>query len=261
LVNHKDSATTGEYGVQTFGQSAGLTYIDGNIVKFRSQGAEKAQISSNGLQISSGSLYVSELTQNGFVKTSGGTGLFITDTNSYLSVTSAAAQYLKLDGSNDPITGDIKISNSYLTIGKVYHAYGGFQQQSTTIACTKDVWSMVTNSAGNLWQGLEADSITLTNDVMTIVNAGDYFGTMTMTMSANNNEDYFMRVYNLTQSAQMGYITGVTGMGAGNYVTLALPLYFECSAGNQLRLEIVNRTNNNDPVVNDGTFYVNYLHD
>jgi len=159
------------------------------------------------------------------------------------------------------VSNDVKISSSYLTVGKVYHAYGGFQQQTTTILCTQNVWSHVTNSAGNLWIGLEADSMTLTNDVMTITNAGDYAGALSMAVSGANGDDYFIRCYNLTQSAQMGYIIGGTTTGANNYQVLALPLYLECDAGDQLRMEIENTSNNNDPMVRSVVFYLTYLHD
>lgn len=159
------------------------------------------------------------------------------------------------------VSNDVKISSSYLTVGKVYHVYGGFQQKTTNILCTQNVWAKVTNSAGNLWVGLEADGMTLANDIMTITNGGDYAGALTMAISGGVNEDYFIRCYNLTQSAQMGYIIGGTTTGANNYQALSLPLYLECNAGDQLQMEIENTTNNNDPMVRSAVFYLSYLHD
>ena len=50
-------------------------------------------------------------------------------------------------------------------------------------------------------------------------------------------------------------------VGAGNYLNISLPLYLECDAGDQLRMEIINITNNNDPTVRSAVFYLSYLHD
>lgn len=52
------------------------------------------------------------LTDTGFVKTSGGDGTLSVDTTTYLSTTDAATTYLKLDTSNDPLTGDLEISKA-----------------------------------------------------------------------------------------------------------------------------------------------------
>jgi len=51
------------------------------------------------------------LVTNGFVKTSGGDGTLSVDTNTYLTEAGSDALYLKLDASNDPVTGQLDMSN------------------------------------------------------------------------------------------------------------------------------------------------------
>ena len=158
-------------------------------------------------------------------------------------------------------TGTINNFTDYVHFDKVYHAYGGFQNSATVIACTQGNWSWITNAGHDLWGGLEADGLTLSGDIMTVVNAGDYFGHISLAISGANGEDYFLRCFNITQNIQMEYIIGGTTTGAGNYLNISLPLYLECNAGDTLRMEIKNITNNNDPTVRSSVFYLSYLHD
>lgn len=146
-------------------------------------------------------------------------------------------------------------------VSRVWHAYGGFQDKSDIIDCTKNTWKFVTNVGNNLWTGLEADGLTLSGDVMTVVNSGDYFGHLSMTASSVSSNDFQIRVYNITQGVAMGYKIGQTTTGLGNYATFSLPLYLECNAGDQLRVEVVNLTNNDDLTVRNAVFYISYLHE
>lgn len=142
----------------------------------------------------------------------------------------------------------------------IWHVYGGFQNATTTIACTKEVWAKVT-TGGGIWTATEADGVTLSDDVMTITNAGDYFGTMSLTISGSNGDDYYVRVWNTTTDAIAGYKIGITTTGANNFQSITLPLYFENSAGDQYEVQIMNASNNNDPRVRDSVFYISYLHE
>ena len=158
-------------------------------------------------------------------------------------------------------TGVVNVFDEIVRFTNVWHAYGGFQNAATVIACTTNNWAWITNGTNNLWTGIEGYGLTLSGDIMTIVNAGDYFGHVTVAISGANGEDYFIRCFNITQNIQMGYIVGGTTTGAGNYLNISLPLYLECNAGDTLRMEIKNITNNNDPTVRSSVFYLSYLHD
>ena len=156
-----------------------------------------------------------------------------------------------------PITGGFTMTQK-----DCYHCYGGFQQSTAEVVCSQNVWSKITNAGGNLWQGTESVEMTLANDTMTITNAGDYAGALTVAVSGGNGDDYFIRLVNKTTGVQQGYIIGGTTSGAGNYLNLALPLYLEnVTAGATFEMEIKNITNNNDPMVRSAVFYFAYLHD
>ena len=50
-------------------------------------------------------------------------------------------------------------------------------------------------------------------------------------------------------------------MGANNVVNITMPLYLEIEANEVLRMEIMNATDNDDPTMVSGAFFVTYLHD
>ena len=166
--------------------------------------------------------------------------------------------YVNITG--DTMTGDLTVPQLFVT--ETYHAYGGFQDQSETISiATQNVWYHVTNATNDLWTGLEADGITLSGDVMTVTNAGDYAGTVSMSISGLNGKDFELRVYNITDSVIAGYHMGVSTSGAGNYTNITLPFYLEADAGSQFRLEVRCTTDASDPTFAHAIFYMAYLHD
>lgn len=154
------------------------------------------------------------------------------------------------------------IASGMVRQGDTWHAYGGFQDADETITIAAgNTWTHVTNGTNDLWVGLEADGMTLSADVMTITNAADYAGQLSMTISALNGKDYQIRIYNLTQAAQMGYEIGATTTGATNFTNITLPLYLEVNAGDQLRVEIRCTTDATNVIVRSAVFTIAYLHD
>ena len=153
------------------------------------------------------------------------------------------------------------VHSNRVTINKFWHAYGGFQDQDEDIALTQNVWTHITNATNDLWTGLEADGMTLSADVMTITNAGDYTGTLSMSVAGLNGKDFSFRVYNVTKAEAMGYhIAGVT-TGATSFMCVTLPLYLECDAGDNLRMEVMATSGNDTITFEHAVFYLQYLHD
>lgn len=152
--------------------------------------------------------------------------------------------------------------NDYLRVEKVWHAYGGFQAKSEVInVAGAGQWAFITNAGNNLWTGSEGDGLTLSGDVMTFANGGDYFGSVSFTFSGLNGKDFLFRVYNITKAAQAGLYIGATTTGATNFTSVNLPLYLEIDAGNQLRMEVTCSTDGSDPTMKESVFYLSYLHD
>ena len=156
----------------------------------------------------------------------------------------------------------IRISERLNTIELVEHAYGGFQNQAVVIAISAaNVWAHITNATNDLWQGLEAYEITLSEDVMTINREGDYAGKLSMTFSALTGKDYQVRLYNITQQKQQGYVIGASATGAGNLTNVTLPLYIEANAGDKFQMEVTCNTDGTDPTFKSAVFYLAFLHD
>jgi len=186
-----------------------------------------------------------------------------------------------IDGTEDQITvtddgdGTVTLSTpqdlatdsaptfDHLHVSTAYHAYGGFQNKSQSITCAvQNTWYHITNGTNDLWTGTEAQGMSLSGDVLTITNAGDYSGSLSMTLSGLNGKDFHIRLYNITQTAQAGYIQGVSTTGATNFTNVTLPLYIEASAGDTFRMEVQCTTAAvGNPTFEHAVFYLQYLHD
>ena len=153
-------------------------------------------------------------------------------------------------------------SSGMVRQANTWHAYGGFQDESETITISAvDTWAMITNGTSDLWTGLEANGMSLVNDILTIPNAGDYSGILSMSFSGLNGKDFQLRVYNITQAVQSGYVIGATTFGAGNFTNVAVPLYLEADAGDTFRMEVQCITDGSDPTFKNAIFNLAYLHD
>jgi len=144
----------------------------------------------------------------------------------------------------------------------IWHAYGGFQNKSETIAVSAaNSWAWITNAGNDLWTGVEEDGIAVSGDILTIANAGDYFGKLTITLSGLTGKDFQVRIYNITTASQVAYVIGTSTTGLTNFTNISLPLYIEASAGDTFRFEITCTTDGSDPVVRSAIYYIAYLHD
>jgi len=159
--------------------------------------------------------------------------------------------------------GDTYWSFERLFVENIYHVYGGFQDESETITCAvQNTWYHVTNATNDLWTGTEADGFSLSSDVMTIENAGDYYGTLAISLSGLSGKDFEFRIYNVTQAAVEGYHMGVTTTGATNYQQIVIPIYIEAAANDQLRMEVrCTSGGSGDPTLVHSIFFISYLHD
>ena len=167
------------------------------------------------------------------------------------------ARYVELAG--DTMTGNLLVTG-YVRPTKIWHAYGGFQDKTETVAINADTWTHVTNAGNDLWTGLEADGLTLVEDEMVITNSGDYSGTVSITFEGVNTKDYLFRIYNVTQVEQSGYYIGATGLGSNNYANVLIPLYIEAAALDHIQLQVY-QVDGNDATFLNSIFYLSYLHD
>ena len=157
-------------------------------------------------------------------------------------------------------TGDYLFTNGYIRPDKVWHAYGGFEDQSETITCGTGDWNHITNAGNDLWNLDESDGITITADVFDIVNGGDYEGVLSLSISALNGKDFHVRIYNNTQIRVEGRPIGISTTGANNEMNVCVPIYIEATAGDDIQIEIMS-ADGTDPVVDDALFVLKYLHE
>lgn len=149
----------------------------------------------------------------------------------------------------------------YAFVHKMYHAYGGFEDSGYTIPLTQNVWTQVTNADNNLWEGSEADGMTIIDDNLVVFNAADYSGSVSLSFSGGQSNDYEFRFYHVTDDTQEGFAVDASTFGNGNNVNITLPVYFELGAGDVVSLQVRNVTDNDDIILKSGVFEVHYLHD
>ena len=191
------------------------------------------------------------------------------DTNGSVPVLSSYLGDVNMDGNwhvngNVNIQGNLTVdgntSSNYVFVNKVYHAYGGFQDQTETLSIDADTWTFVTNADNNLWTGFEADGMMLVDDNMVISNAGDYVGNLSVTFEGGIQKDYLFRIYNMTQDEQAGYYIGASGLGNNNYTNVSIPIYLEVNAGDVYQFQVY-EANGTDAMFLNAIFILNYLHD
>lgn len=158
------------------------------------------------------------------------------------------------------VTVEGQINATILLQNNTYHAFGGIQSSSQVIPCTQNVWSNITNATGNLWSGSEIYEINFTNDTLTMTHAGDYVGTLSISLSGSNGDDYFFRIWNINKQETAGFIIGATTTGANNFLNVAMPVYLEDDVGDSFVMQVMNNKNDNDPTIRNGIFEVHYLH-
>jgi len=186
------------------------------------------------------------------VRGGGRTGFWTLEGEDVAIGTSTVTEELTVDG-DIYATGDIFQDS-------IYHAYGGIMATSVTIALTENVWATTTNAYGGLFTGLEADGMTLSNDIMTITNAGDYIGSLAISFFGGNANDYEFRFYNYTSKSQEGYTVYHSTGGTANYENVTLPIYFDVNAGDQMVFQVRNVTDSDDVIIRSAIFSMQYLH-
>ena len=162
--------------------------------------------------------------------------------------------------------GDVAVdgtaSATMLRQADTWHAYGGFQDETETLAIAAATWTHVTNATDDLWTALEAEGMSMVDDELVITNAGDYAGSLSITFEGGIGKDYIFRIYNVTQARVEGYHIGVSGAGNNNFTNVAIPIYIEAAAAAADHFQVqVYETAGTDPDFLNAIFYLSYLHD
>jgi len=151
--------------------------------------------------------------------------------------------------------------HDFVYYDSVYHVFGGFQDSTVAVGGTQNTWYQITNATYTLWGGSESVGFSLSNDTMIKEISGDVCGIAVVTFLGTNQQEYDFRLYNVTQTRQEGFIQGMTGAGASNYVQVTIPIYMEGDANDEYTLEFNNISGNNGATFKHAQFLLFYLHD
>jgi hypothetical protein len=188
------------------------------------------------------------------------TSYFTAPDNDTLKRISVSNTLASLGLSDSLITKKVRADRVH--VDSIWHAYGGFQDSAVVVdIVSSNTWYHVTNASGTLWTGLEGDGITMSGDTVIIANAGDYPGSISITVNGVTATDYHFRVFNVTQNEQSGFITGATTEGTGNYTNISFNVYLEANAGDRFVMQVENTSSTQDITFEHANFYISYLHD
>jgi hypothetical protein len=143
-----------------------------------------------------------------------------------------------------------------------WHLFGGFSDSAVVIDLTEDQFSHVTNATNNLWNGIESNGIVASGDTTSFPNAGDYFGSYSVTFTGGAGTVFIFDVYNTVTEQRQGFPVAATGDGASDYVTVTKPLYFDgLNVDDALILRVTNNDSDTDITIRYGSYFITYLHD
>lgn len=157
--------------------------------------------------------------------------------------------HTKID-SNLYVNGDI----SY----ELAHAEAAFEDSNITISVTQNVYTKITNATNTLFSLGDADYITVDGDSATIIRPGDYWSMLSFEIDGSTN-DRFKVAYFKNGTKVFGMAQKFAAVDAK---IISFQYYFEnMVAGDDISIRITNLANNNDPVVNSGSLYIEKKHD
>ena len=147
------------------------------------------------------------------------------------------------------ITGDFDENsvtiNGKLCVSEAIHLFAFFGDSTVAISyALADTWYQVTNATDSLWRYQEKDGFTVSNDTITITDAGDYDLTCGIKWEGNNGTSYDFRFYNVTQTTGIPIGQGGTGAGAGNRQGTTVGAYATFSAGDKVIIQSRNFSTN-----------------
>ncbi len=156
----------------------------------------------------------------------------------------------------------IKADFDSLTVDSIYHAFGGFQDSSVSIAITQDVWADLTNADEDLFGVYESEGFEKNGDTLMFLHKGDYYGNVKLSFSGTNGNTYKFRVVDISDTTEIGYHGYETATGTNNSTSITLPIYFEVAADSaQYVFQVTNTDAGNDLIARSCVFYINYLHE
>lgn len=151
--------------------------------------------------------------------------------------------------------------SGYVKSETVNHAYGGFQDSAVVMDMAVGVWKPISNASKNLFTTVENDGVTIQNDTLTVLAAGDYSGTVTVTFAADAITNWKLRLYNVTQARQEGFWIGGSSNSNADYFPLTIPVHLITVAGDKITFDLMNESDNSDATLKSCVYLFTYTHE
>lgn len=134
------------------------------------------------------------------------------------------------------------VNNTIERVNALYsppHASLYFEDASETLTMTQNNWSKITNGTSNLFANTDASGMSIVDDSVVIITAGDYIFNASLSFSGTSNADvYEFALFKNNQVASPKIERTTTSTDIGN---VSLPFYMdELVAGDTLDLRIRN---------------------
>jgi hypothetical protein len=150
-----------------------------------------------------------------------------------------------------------------MRVGDMWHVVGGTINANTTITIgSANTWYRITNATQNLLSNThELNGFTITNDSITILNKGHYNGTISISFTGTNTQEYAFRMLNVTQGTSTNYPLSCAGSGSNNNVLYSRGLYIKANANDVIIFQVLNESGTGNITIHDARYEIYYLHD
>ena len=151
--------------------------------------------------------------------------------------------------------------NGELKVAYASHLFAYFGDSTVTYTfAASDTWYHLSNASDSLWLYTEKDGFTVSNDTITIRESGDYDLVFVLGMGGSNGTTYNFRFYNVTQTIGIPVGQPFTGSGATNFGQIVLSSYCECTAGDEIVIQ-VRADATNDLTLKSSIIKINKIHE
>jgi hypothetical protein len=130
-----------------------------------------------------------------------------------------------------------------------------FRDSAIVIPASQNVWYKVNNATNGLWTADEFDYITKSGDTVTIINGGDYWSMSSLRLSGTSQLDRYQ--LGIFKNGVLQNSVSQTVNISNGQLTLTIQWYFVgLATGDDISLRVRNITNNNNPTLIGGSFYL-----
>lgn len=183
------------------------------------------------------------------------------------------SQTLKLNNGKFSINNEGSAITDTITVEYAYiktkaHGFYAFEDSAVVVDAVKDTWVHVTNASGNLFTEIQTNAgFRISGDTI-YFNATPKAGFFPHVIfhwgidcHGGNNEDYEVRMYNIDNDEGIVRKAEGTTTGANNRIEIGTASYDRhATFGDRYIMQVLNRTNNNDITLENGSIYLEISH-